>query len=73
MNKLLASNQLGTSSKQVMNQSQTSPEQEVKNSLELLERKILNSVGKSVKGWIITIDENSGKVGFSEHIIELHV
>lgn len=40
--------------------------QEVRTSLELLERKVFTAVGKSGDRWILTVDEKSGKIVFCE-------
>jgi len=42
-------------------------EQEVRRSLNSLERRILIAAGKTDESWIVSIDENNGKVAFAQH------
>ena len=42
-------------------------EQEVRRSLNSLERRILIAAGKTDESWIVSIDENNGKIAFAQH------
>ena len=42
-------------------------EQEVRRSLNSLERRILIAAGKTDESWNVSIDENNGKVAFAQH------
>ena len=42
-------------------------EQEVRRSLNSLERRILIAAGKTDESWNVSIDENNGKIAFAQH------